>query len=168
MIQDFIFYIFAVLVLFSALGVVLFRNIMRAAISLMILLLLTAGFYILLKTEFLAGIQVLVYIGGILVLIVFTIMLTGAQAKEKLTSSLFRNLFALIVSLTFFLWSSLALINTPFIESSIVHEKEIEMIGHSLLSVDAHGFLLVFEIMSILLLAVLIGSLVIARKDKPA
>ncbi len=165
--QTSVFYVFATLSIMMALGVVLFSNIMHSVICLMSVLIISAAFYLMLGSEFLAGVQLLVYVGGIVVLIVFAIMLTGTGnlVSEKAPRS--RKFFAFLGSVTFFSWATSAIVNSSFLINSYDDSKvsEAKMIGLSLLDYGENGYILPFEIISLLLLAVLIGGIVVARKD---
>lgn len=167
--QTYLFYSLSVLSIALALGVVFLKRIMRAVLALLGLLLLSAGFYLMLGSEFLAGVQVLVYIGGIVVLVVFAVMLTGAgQTVKSQPVSWLRKANALVTALMFFLISLWCLRHTTFPESpkeSPLIDSEVKAIGLLLLSPGSEGYLLPFELISILLLAVLIAAVVISRKE---
>jgi NADH-quinone oxidoreductase subunit J len=161
-----LFYIFAVSAIALAVMLVTTRKILRAAIWLMGVLFCSAAFYVLLDAEFLAGIQVLVYIGGIVVLLVFAIMLTSSFELLDDRPSAFRKIIGVIVAGGFFAGTALALLSTrfpvkPFDGQSI---SEVTKIGKLLLSYGPGGYVLPFEVISILLLAALIGGIVVARK----
>ena len=96
------FYILAIVSLLMAIHVVKSRRLLRAALSLMAVLVASAGFYIMLGYEFLAGVQVLVYVGGIVVLIVFAIMLTSRVDLLETSPPLHRKYLGLFASLAFF------------------------------------------------------------------
>ncbi len=141
--------------------VVSFRNILHAALALMLSFMGVAGIYILLEAEFLAAVQVLIYVGAISVLILFAIMLTrglmkGAESSENsqwiaaagITLLLFAALFFVAVGTT---WPV-----TP----SAVKTDLIPKIGTELVTT----YVLPFEVASLLLLAALVGAIVIARE----
>ena len=158
----------AVVVLF-ALVAVNARKLLRAALALMGMLAMSAGLYILLRAEFLAGVQILVYVGGIVVLIVFAIMLTrSSELLEDHPAPLRRTLGALF-SVAFMLISSVALRSTdfPIANTSQASPDDVRAIGMALLDRGADGYLLPFEAISLLLLVAVIGGTVIARKTPP-
>ncbi|MCB0365249.1 MAG: NADH-quinone oxidoreductase subunit J [Bdellovibrionaceae bacterium] len=163
------FYLLAFTALFFAWRVVASARIFRAAVALMAVLGATAGFYLLLGAEFLAGIQLLVYVGGIVVLIVFVVMLTGSLGQMEDSTSFARKAVAALGALNFFIpvagvfyFSDLPLIN--------VEQAELpgaNTLGELFLSTGGEGYVSAFELISILLLAALIGGLVVARKVEP-
>jgi NADH-quinone oxidoreductase subunit J len=165
-----IFYVFAAASVLLALAVVNERKLLRAAVALMGVLTVSAALYIMLSAEFLAGVQVLVYVGGIVVLIVFAIMLTrSAELFEDHPAPLRRTLGA-IGSITFLgstLWvfksSTFAVATAP----AVAAPEDAKAIGLRLLDYTATGYVLPFEIISLLLLAAVIGGIVVARKTAP-
>jgi NADH-quinone oxidoreductase subunit J len=161
-----LFYIFAASAIGLAVALVLTRRILRAAVWLMGVLFCSAAFYVLLNAEFLAGIQVLVYIGGIVVLLVFAIMLTSSFELLDDHPSGFRRLIALLAAGAFFIVTATALLSTSFPVKSYHGEavSDVTKIGKSLLNYGEGGYVLPFEVISVLLLAALIGGIVVARK----
>ena len=87
--HDFVFISLALLLIISSLGVCMSRNLVHAAIYLFFSLFLIAGLYVLLFADFLAAVQVIVYVGGILVLIIFGVMLTNKLEKPSINISAF-------------------------------------------------------------------------------
>lgn len=153
------------IVVFSVLTVTT-RRIVRSATYLLFVLFATAGIYFLLGYTFLGSVQIMVYAGGIVVLYVFSILLTSGENDyaEKLKRGKFlAGLGASAAGLVVFLFM---LLKNNFITVTEVDPVEINMktIGHALLSTDKYGYLLPFEAISILLLACIIGGLLIARK----
>ncbi len=165
-----LFYLFAFLAILLALGVVTARRILRAAVFLAGVLVCTAAFYIFLDMEFLAGIQVLVYIGGIVVLLVFAIMLTSSVEFVEERPSLMRKILGVMGAGAFFAVTVAAFVHTKygFKPDGVRPESEVAEIGRKLLSYKADGYVLPFELISLLLLAALIGGIVIARKKSAA
>jgi NADH-quinone oxidoreductase subunit J len=161
-----LFYIFAASAIGLAVALVLTRRILRAAVWLMGVLFCSAAFYVLLNAEFLAGIQVLVYIGGIVVLLVFAIMLTSSFELLDDHPSGFRRLIALLAAGAFFIVTAAALLSTSFPVKPYHGEaiSDVRKIGMSLLNYGEGGYVLPFEVISVLLLAALIGGIVVARK----
>lgn len=152
-----------------ALAAVNARQLLRAALGLMGMLSLSAGLYVMLRAEFLAGVQILVYVGGIVVLIVFAIMLTrSAELQEDRPRPRTRMLGA-IFSVGFMAISVAALRSTQFPASGggEVSGDDIRQIGLGLLDRGPTGYLLPFEVISLLLLVAVIGGTVIARKTPP-
>lgn len=160
------FYTIAAGMTMLALAVIFSRKLLRAAVALMAVLMLTAGLYILLHAEFLAGVQVLVYIGGIVVLIVFAIMLTRSSDLLEDHPTPKRMFVGSIAGLAM-LFGSCCAIFAPRPSSDQVFTPvpdDVRAIGVKLLDYGPEGYVLPFELISLLLLAAAIGGIVIARK----
>jgi NADH-quinone oxidoreductase subunit J len=163
-----IFYLLAALTLGSGLLAVTTRQIFRSAIFLLFSLIGIAGLYFWMQYEFIAAVQIVVYVGGITVLIIFSIFLTQ-QAGEKLAKpKIGRQVFAALATFCGFALIMVQLLKHSFNASS---EKALPPtvvnIGTQMLGVDEGGYSLPFEVVSILLLAALIGCIVIALRSKP-
>lgn len=161
-----IFYVISIPVVMAALFVVTTSRILRSAIFLAVVLLGNAGLFVLLGFEFLAGVQVLVYIGGIVVLLVFAIMLTSSADYSENEPSPHRKFWGIVAAVSFFAIVVTAVSTTEFALQSrpAVIPPEIVALGHHLLDYGPNGYVLPFEIISLLLLSVLIGGIIIARK----
>ena len=156
----------AVIVIFSVLTVIS-RRILRAATYLLFVLVATAGLYFMLGYEFLAGIQLALYAGGIVVLIIFSILLTSQISYKFDKPTLVSVLLASVVTISGLCVSFLAILQYPFSENNQESiPVTMKVIGNQLLSTDKEGYALPFEVISILLLAAMIGSILIAKKDK--
>ena len=147
--------VFTVLALFigvSAILAVTTRRILRAATYLLFVLFGTA-------------VQLLIYAGGITVLYVFSILLTSSQgdkAEDLKGYKLFVGLGAALASLGICLWITL---RHDFLPSHFEHgELHVRTIGHALMSSGKYGYILPFEVISLLLLACIVGGILIARK----
>ena len=166
-----IFLVLALCVAVLSVMTVTTKSIIRAATYLLFVLFGTAGFYFLMGYTFLGSVQVMVYAGGIIVLYVFSILLTSGAKDDKLSTltkgkvaaSLFSSLVGLgvvlFILLTHQFKTAAGITDTPY-ENLIT----IDTIGQFMLSTDKAGYLLPFEAVSVLLLACIIGGLVIARK----
>lgn len=164
-----IFYLLSLIIILLALFTVLTRHIFRSAIYLMGVLTFSAGLYLLLGAEFLAGTQVLVYVGGIVVLLVFAVMLTHSQELAEDRPTLLRRLSGFITATLFFITTAWGLSRSELIQKKLDISSEVVLtsdIGKSFLSPGATGYLIPFELISLLLLAVLIAGIVLARKEK--
>jgi NADH-quinone oxidoreductase subunit J len=156
----------AVIVIFSIMTV-LTRTILRAALFLLFVLVATAGLYFMLKYEFLAGIQLTLYAGGIVVLIIFSILLTSKIGHKFEKTKIAPTLLALAVALSGFAITAIALLEFPFVPATEMPlDTNMNVIGNQLLDTNKNGYALPFEVISILLLAAMIGSIVVAKKDK--
>lgn len=161
-----IFYALALSAVVLALELVLTRHILRSAIYLMGVLLMSAGFYLLLAAEFLAGVQVLVYVGGIVVLLVFAVMLTTSTELLEDQPTLRRRGLALLVAGIFFILTATVFLAADFPVGAAGAEapNNTALIGRLLLERGLRGYVLPFEVVSLLLLAAAIGGIVVARK----
>ncbi len=152
-------------ILVFALGVVTFRNLFHCALCLAAALIGTAGIYIALQAEFLAGVQILLYVGGVITLVVFAIMLTEHLAGKTVRQNNAQSLPA-IVGLAGFVTALIALIlKTPWpvTEAALKAKTSAMGLGEALMGT----YVFPFEVISIVLLAALIGTVVIAKKDAP-
>lgn len=160
----------AIIAIFSILSVTT-KRIIRAATYLLFVLFGTAGLYFLLGYTFLGAVQIMVYAGGVVVLYVFAIMLTGKTATTTQKQLCIRKrcvaLIATLIGTGLLMFTfasrqfkSIALDNTVTNESA----APIKELGQRLLSSGQDGYLLPFEAVSVLLLACIIGGLIIARK----
>ena len=169
--KNFIFYGFALMTVSSALLVVTVRNIVHAAFSLMVTLFGVAGLYVFLQADFLAATQVIVYVGGILVLILFGVMMTSGRFEMPLQvnkSHIERGQLLLggIIALALLMLLLTVIANTPVWKNLTDDGTELppttERIGELILN---GPFLLPFEVVSVLLLVALIGAALISRKE---
>ena len=161
--SDFVFIILSSLLIISSLGVCLSKNLVHAAVYLFFSLFFVAGLYIFLYADFLAAVQVIVYVGGILVLIIFGVMLTNRLEKPSINISSMNQFLAALLCLLLFIIQCFAIFNGKLIShnNEIINDSS-KMIGHLILN----EYLLPFEIVSILLLGALIGAATIARKKR--
>ena len=165
--ESIIFYILAIAILAFSVLTVTTKRIIRSAMFLFFTLLGTAGLYFLLGYTFLGSVQMMVYAGGIVVLFVFSILLTN---NEKLEQFKLGKLFAAAVTSLLGAVIVLFIIITHNFKGAITNlvpdenTTSIATIGQNMLSFDKYGYVLPFEAVSILLLACIVGGLVIARK----
>ena len=164
--ESIIFYVIAFAILVLSVLTVTTKRIIRSAMFLFFTLLGTAGIYFLLGYTFLGSVQIMVYAGGIVVLYVFSILLTSGEgdiAGKLKRSKFLAGLGATIGGAIIVVFITL---KHKFIATTDVVplEVNIKTIGHHMLSGDKYGYLLPFEAVSILLLACIVGGLLIARK----
>lgn len=163
-----VFYILSALILVSALLAVTSRKIFRSAIWLLFSLTGIAGLYFWLQMEFVAAVQIVVYVGGIVVLIIFSIFLTQQSGKDLPAPLRGRAIFSILAAVAGFILTAALLRGYAFpAPGQPVPTATINNIGAQLLSTKEHGYVLPFEVISILLLAAMIGCIVIAMKTKP-
>lgn len=161
--QEIVFWVFAVVMTGAALRVVTSRNVVHAALYLVGTLMSAAAMYVLLLAEFVAWVQVLVYVGAIVVLMLFGLMLTRAP----IGSANFDNnqrLLAAICAGALFAVSSWIMIDG--FKGQEVHLKDA--VGTTTATVGEvifSAYVLPFEVISVLLLAALVGAVLIARRD---
>jgi len=166
--QQFFFIITAVVILVSALMTVITRKMMHSALWFVLALLGVAVIFALLEASFFAVVQVLVYVGAIAILIIFSVMLTrkamedtGSQVnKTWVISLLIVNLTAIGGFLAFRSWEVLGTFPTAL----MAEHYDIGELGMAL--IDPERFALPFEVTSILLLAALVGAIYIAFQRK--
>ncbi len=163
-----IFYLLAIQTLACGLLSVSTRQIFRAAIYLLFSLIGIAGIYFWLQYQFIAAVQIVVYVGGIVVLIIFSIFLTQ-QAGEKLPKQqLGRKVFSALAAFCAFALTMVQVYQHEFAGSGEAPQPvTVFNIGKNMMSVGDGGYALPFEIISMLLLAALIGCIVIALRSKP-
>jgi NADH-quinone oxidoreductase subunit J len=157
-----IFYLIAAITLGSAMMVAFSRNIIYSAFSLLGTFAGVAGLYIFLGADFVAAVQLLIYVGGILVLILFAVMLTHRITDVTITNRAAGRIPALIIIgiLVFLLVQTVR--DAPWAKAkNIVHAPTTATIGDLFLDT----YLLPFELASLVLLAALIGAVVISRKE---
>jgi NADH-quinone oxidoreductase subunit J len=163
-----IFYLLAALTLGCGILSVSTRQIFRAAIYLLFTLIGIAGIYFWLNYQFIAAVQIVVYVGGIVVLIIFSIFLTQ-QAGEKLEKQkIGRKIFSALAAFCGFALTMLQVYQNTFFETDKdAISINVSDIGKKMLNTNAEGYALPFEVVSMLLLAAMIGCIVIALRSKP-
>jgi len=165
------FCILAVVILGSAVLCVTTKRIMRAATFLLFVLFGVAGLYFLLDYTFLGAAQISVYAGGVTMLYVFAIQLVGKRSLQGLMERMKCSRVALgaILSLVGLLTVCAVLMKNKFMYAACqVNDVEVPMntIGNALVGADKYQYVLPFELISVFLLACIIGGLAIARKEK--
>ncbi len=187
--QDVVFWVLSVVAVAGAVGVVLVRDLFRAALLLALVFVTVAGFFVLMSAEFLATVQVLIYVGAISILFVFAVMLTRDVRRGNLPNRLqipavvlpTLLLAAMVVTILATDWQFIpenAREKTDLVQTqsvSVVSQADLEGAGFASQeeALDAQGagladllvgdFVLAFEAVSVLLLAALIGALALAR-----
>jgi NADH-quinone oxidoreductase subunit J len=160
-----IFYVISAFILVSGLLAVTSGKIFRSAIWLLFSLVGIAALYFWMQVEFIAAVQIIVYVGGIAVLIIFSIFLTQEPGKEMPKAIRKRTVFSILAALFGFAFSYNLIRQYAFPANNakpfIVSVNEI---GGQMLSTSEHGYILPFEVVSFLLLAAMIGCIVIAMK----
>ena len=160
-----IFYLFAAITVFSAAYVVFSRRVIYSAFSLLFTFFGVAALYVFLSADFIAVTQVVVYVGGILVLLLFGVMFTHSIMTTELKSDVLHIvpgtilLFGMIGAMLYTFYTTHGWMPSQ----NMLHGSVVERIGFETMS----RYVLPFEMASILLLAALIGAAFLARFDKP-
>ena len=150
-----VFTVLAVFTLASAVLAVTTKRILRAATFLLFVLFGTAGIYFQLNYSFLGAVQLLIYAGGITVLYVFSILLTSSEGDKAEKLRGYKFVVGILATL-----AGLAICLFVFEHG----ELAVREIGFALMSPEKQGYLLPFEVISLLLLACIVGGILIARK----
>lgn len=157
-----VFYLIALITVISAGMVAFSRNIIYSAFSLLGTFMGVAGIYVFLGADFVAAVQVLIYVGGILVLILFAVMLTHRITDVQITNRAAGRIPGLIIvgALVYLLIETLRV--TPWVKTKeLVYAATTANIGDLFL----YTYLLPFELASLVLLAAMIGAVVLSRKE---
>nr|HID12386.1 NADH-quinone oxidoreductase subunit J [Anaerolineae bacterium] len=161
--QHILFIIFGAITLGAALLMVTRRNVFHAALFMILSFFGVAGLYVLLEAPFLAAVQLFIYIGGIAILIIFAIMLTREMMNPRLPGANRQWWAAALVAVALCGVLGWVVLNHNWgAAPGPVPEHSIAILGTAL--VDPEGFVLPFEVASVLLLVALIGAVTIARE----
>lgn len=161
-VQQATFYIIALAMVIGAVLVVTLKNIFHCALSLALVAIGAAGIYFILDSEFLAIVQIFVYVGAVITLITFMVMLTQRVSGKKFKQSNNQKFLSLVISggLLFLFFKKL-----PGVAWKTAPETDqladVQTIGNALLT----KYIFPFEIISVVLLAALIGAIVLARRE---
>jgi len=162
------FILFSAMIIVFSILTVTSRKILRAAVYLLFVLVSTSGLYFMLNYQFLAAVQLTLYAGGIVVLIIFSILLTSHISQNFESSGWKKNIFSAIAALTGAILAIITILEYGFTASTeAAQQVDMRLIGKSLLSVDYDGYVLPFEVISILLLAAMVAAIVVAKKGAP-
>jgi NADH-quinone oxidoreductase subunit J len=172
MLETVLFFVFATVAIVSAILVITGHNVVHSAVFLAATLLAVAGIFLTLHAEFLAGVQVIVYVGGILVLFVFVIMLIAVERNiverqyNRQWGIALLTTGILVVELVYgFFKDTSTLALPPAVASTgAVAQGNSEQVGMALYT----NYLLPFEIASILLLVAIVGAVVLAKRKTQA
>ena len=168
MTEQIIFYLLAIVVTVFSILAVTSKRIVRSATYLLFVLLATAGLYMLLGYYFLFAVQVSVYAGGIMVLFIMAIFLTHKPGNNVSIKQGWRVRLSLLLSVAGLLLCGEIILNNTIgiIRFAGKEEPTMQQIGTAMLGTGKQQYLLSFEMMSILLLACIVGAILIARKTK--
>ncbi|MHB0870684.1 MAG: NADH-quinone oxidoreductase subunit J family protein [Chloroflexota bacterium] len=156
------FYTFGLMAVGGAAGMVTARRLVHSAMFLVASFLGVAAVYLLLRADFLAIVQLLIYAGAIMILMLFAIMLTPRQIEITRPGQWAQKLAAGLVAASFLLVVAFTLLGTRWsLAATPVDQPTTEAIGRVLLG----NYVLPFEMASVLLLAAMVGAILIARED---
>ena len=161
------FYLLAAIVIVFAILSVTSKKLYRATVYLLFVLLGISGFYFMMEYNFMGAVQLSVYAGGIMILFIYAVMLTDKIGTPLRTIPKKWQVLPVIATLgtallaiyAIYSYSGINAVKAPSVTT-------VEQVGEKLLSYDAGGYVLPFEVISILLLAAMIGAIVIAKAKK--
>ena len=160
--SDLLFLFISILIIVSAVNVVISSQLIYSAVSLLFTLFGVAGLYVFLYADFMAATQVIIYVGGILVLIIFGVMLTNKIDTPNIVSSSSNQVIGFFAASFLFLIQLAVIVKTDWKQGATQQaESTIDIIGSMLL----WDYFLAFEIVSVLLLAALIGAAFLSRRN---
>jgi len=163
-VESFVFWILALLTIGSALGVIVFRNLVHSALYMVLTFVGVAGLYVLLYADFLAAVQILVYAGAIAILIVFGVMLT--QRRDMQETNTFGKLSPISGLVAFCLVAviSLSVVQTNWVALSdqAPPDSTVDLVAGLMMT----NYVVPFEVAAILLLVAMIGAIILAKGER--
>jgi len=163
------FILFSIVIVVCSILTVTSRRILRSAVFLLFVLISTAGLYFMLNFQFLAAVQLTLYAGGIVVLIIFSILLTSHISQRFEPAELKKSLFSALAAAAGLIVTIATILDFKFSATSeAAKEVNMQVVGTDLLSTGSNGYILPFEVVSILLLAAMIAAIVVAKKAGPS
>ena len=167
MVNEVMFFLIGAMILIFSVLTVTTRRILRAAVYLLFVLISTAGLYFMLNYNFLAAVQLTVYAGGIVVLIIFSILLTSHLSERAVMAPLKQSLLSALATLAGATLTLMTILRFSFVPATGTDPQfTITDVGNSMVSYNRDGYALPFEVISVLLLAAMIGAIVVAKKEK--
>lgn len=163
------FILFSAVIVVCSILTVTSRKILRAAIFLWFVSVATSGLYFMLSYQFLAAVQLTLYAGGIVVLIIFSILLTSHISQKFEPIEVKKSIFSALAAAAGFIVTIITILDFGFSATTeAAREVNMKVVGSDLLSTGSNGFILPFEVVSILLLAAMVGAIVVAKKAGPS
>lgn len=159
--QQYVFIVVALATAFAAVRLVTTRNVVHAALYLLVVLAGVAVLFLLFTAELLGWVQVLIYVGAVVVLLLFGLMLTRAPIGGTAMDTQMRGIAALVAALIFGITSSILWKTFEGRRLDLSEVFSSEALGAALFT----RYVLPFEVVSVLLLAALVGAVVLARKE---
>jgi NADH-quinone oxidoreductase subunit J len=163
------FILFSSVIVICSILTVTSRKILRAAIYLLFVLVSTSGLYFMLNYQFLAAVQLTLYAGGIVVLIIFSILLTSHISQKFEPMDVKKSIFSGLAAAAGLIVTIITILDFNFSATSeAAREVNMKVVGSDLLSTGSNGYILPFEVVSILLLAAMVAAIVVAKKAGPS
>lgn len=167
--SNILFFLFAGAIFLFSILTVTSRKILRAAVYLLFVLVSTAGLYFMLNFNFLAAVQLTVYAGGIIVLIIFSILLTSHISEKARMATAREGILSALASGAGAILAITLILNHNFVPSGKeATGTDVQNVGRQLVSYGENGYALPFEVVSVLLLAAMVGAIIVARKESLA
>ena len=164
-IQTIVFLILAAVICVCSVMAILTKRILRSATHLLFVLFATAGIYFQLNYSFLGAVQLLIYAGGITILYVFSILLTSSEGDKAEPLKSGKMIAGLASTLTGLALCLFVIIKHKFMPSVFeTGELDVQTIGTAMMGAGKYQYVLPFEVISILLLACVVGGILVARK----
>jgi len=165
--ESIVFYIIALIMVTFAMMSVSSRNIMRSIVYLLFVMLGLSGVYFMLEFNFLGAVQLVVYAGGVIILYITSIMLIERIGESLDKPKLLQQIIAAVITSLGAGATLFAIYSYDFnVVANINNVTSVEDIGFALLNYGDNGYILPFEIISMLLLAAMVGAIVIAKSGK--
>ena len=162
-----IFYLLAAFIIVFALLSVTTKKLYRAAIYLLFVLLSISGIYFLLEYNFMGAVQLSVYVGGIMVILIYAIMMTDKIEGPLRSIPMTWKIVPIVTTIATAATAIYAIVtNSGIQKENLATTTTVGQVGEKLLSYDAGGFVLPFEVVSVLLLAGIAGAVYLAKKEK--
>lgn len=166
MAEQIIFYILAVIITVFSIMSVTSKRIIRSTLYLLFVLLGTSGLYLMLDYHYLFAVQIAVYVGGVMVLFIFAILLTTKPGEKARAAKPVRKFVAGISAVAGFAFCAHIIYYNVNKVYTYVAQSEFapQHLGHTMMGTNKYQYLLPFEVISILLLACIVGAIMIGRK----
>jgi NADH:ubiquinone oxidoreductase subunit 6 (subunit J) len=166
-----VFYIFAAVLILAALMVVGLRNIVHSALALIVVFAMAAGIYVLLNAEFIAIVQILIYVGAVTILVLFALMLTRIAGLQRTNPTNKLWFVAIIIcaliggTIIYAVTGSQRAVANVSSATEPANVSNVVRVGQLLYSPTVYSYVLPFEIASLVLLVAIVGAIVIGRED---
>lgn len=165
--EHIVFYILALLMIVFSIAAVSSRKMLRSVVYLLFVIIGVAGIYFLIDYNFLAAVQLAVYAGGIIILIIFSVLLVHHIDLKMELPNITRQVVVALMCASGLAVYLAAVYSFEFQATDQALTTTTSEIGHGFLSMEPGGFILPFELISVLLLAAIIGAVVISKGEKP-